>query len=268
MDRALLVATNTNVILPWFTSSINDIHYVHFVFARRANRQNFVKRLKRQLKHVFPFCCALRALSGTRTHTLQILSLLPLPIGLLGRNENWAPSSVLCLAHSLAFLWSFNITLVSYTGNTQFLFCHSRPLMAGIPRPATLGAPVTSQHFLRCERPQLLSFCSVVGRHYSGSCIRLTSFIRSYIFNTMGYRFTGTFESCPFKQVYVSHDRPYAGRPVGRREEFLQLASHKIPGLLHARIDCWRPYRSELKRLFYFAQTKIFNVFFLAPFFL
>ena len=109
--------------------------------------------------------------------------------------------------------------------------------------------------FLRCERPQLLSFCSVVGRHYSGSCIGLTSFIRSYVFNIMGYRFTGTFESCPFKQVYVSHDRPYVGRPVGRREEFLQLASHKIPGLLHARVDCWRPYRSEPKRLFKVAQT-------------
>ena len=91
--------------------------------------------------------CVLRALSGTRTHTLQILSLLPLPIGLLGRNKNWAPSLGLCLAHSLAFLWFFNITLVSYTGNTQFLFCRSRPPLAGIPRPATLGAPVTSQHF-------------------------------------------------------------------------------------------------------------------------
>ena len=77
----------------------------------------------------------------------------------------------------------------------------------------------------------------------------------------MGYRFTGTFKSCPFKQVYVPHDKPYVGRPVGRREEFLQLASHKIPGLLYARVDCWRPYRSEPKRLFYFAQTKIFKIF-------
>ena len=199
--------------------------------------------------------CVPRALSGTRTHTLQILSLLPLPIGLLG------PARIGRRYHScLTQTITFGLLYPSGPLGSYF-----RLLFAAYIGPITLRCTVA---FYTVNNHSLFSFCSVMGRHYSGSCIGLTSLIRSYVFNTMGYRFTGTFESCPFKQVYVPHDKPYVGRPVGRREEFLQLASHKIPGLLHARVDCWRPYRSEPKRLFYFAQTKIFKVFFLAPFFL